>query len=86
LLTSGRFTSKEKKPLNYWIPTSILMEVLYFAKEAFEKKDKELFQAHLKVLKNMLSHSQSAVYELKERALIGKKDFQAEVLKCLNLL
>ena len=82
----GRFTTKEKKPRNYWMPTSVLMEILYFARDAFEKEDKVLFQAHLKVLKNMLAKSESAVYELKNRALTNKQPFRSEVLKLLNLV
>ncbi len=82
----GRFKTKEREPKNYWIPTSILMEIIYFAKEAFEKKDEESFQNYMGVLKDMLAKSESAVYELKERALIGKREFKDEVLKSLNLL
>lgn len=81
----GRFTTKEKKPRNYWIPTSVLMEIVYFAKETFEKEDKASFQHYMGVLKDMLTKSESAVYELKERALIGKKEFKDEVLKSLGL-
>lgn len=82
----GRFTSEKKELRNYWIPTTILMEILYFAKEAFEKEDKQLFQHHMEVLKNMLVKSESAIYELKERALIHKQPFRNEVLKALDLL
>lgn len=82
----GRFTSKEKEPKNYWIPTSVLMEILYFAKEAFERKDKESFQHYMAVLQDMLANSESAVYELKERALTSRQPFRNEVLKAINLI
>ena len=82
----GRFTSKEKEQKNYWIPTSILMEIIYFAKLAFEREDEVSFQHYMAVLQDMLAKSESAVYEVKERALIGKKAFREEVLKSLCLI
>jgi len=82
----GKFTSQEKEPKNYWISTSILMEIIYFAREAFERGDSESFQHYMAVLKDMLAKSESAVYELKERALIGKKTFREKILKELKLI
>jgi len=81
----GRFTTKEKKPRNYWMPTSVLMEILYFAREAFERKDGESFKNYMAVLRDLLAKSESAVYELKIRALTNKQPFRSEVLKFLNL-
>ena len=81
----GRFTTKEKKLRNYWIPTSVLMEILYFAREAFERKDGEGFKNYMAVLRDLLAKSESAVYELKNRALTNKQPFRSEVLKFLNL-
>lgn len=86
LAFAGRFTSKERIPRNYWIPTSILMEILFFAKEAFEKGDRKFFQHHMEVLRNMLTKSKSAAYELEERALTSQQPFRNEVLKALNLI
>lgn len=80
----GEFTSGDKY-LNYWISTTLLMENLYFAKDAYDGGDRELFEKYMDVLKHMLSCSQSAVYELRERALTGKQSFKDDVLKALKL-
>lgn len=81
----GEYTTKEKFPKNYWIPTSILMDNLFFAKRAYDKKDKKTFNHYMKVLKDMLSKSESAVYEMKERALTSQQPFRNVVLKALGL-
>lgn len=82
----GEYTTKEKFPKNYWIPTSILMDNLFFAKRAYDQKDKKLFNHYMKVLKDMLSKSESAVYEMKERALTSQQPFRNDVLKTLKLI
>lgn len=86
LVYIGRFTSQEKSPRNYWVPTSIIYELLNFAKEAFKRKDKKSFQHYMGALRDILSKSEIAAYELKERALTGKKSFREEVLKSLCLI
>lgn len=80
----GSLTSGEQ-PKNYWIPTTILMENLLFARWAHERDDKKLFNKYMAVLRDMLSFSESAKYELKERALTGGQPFRGEVLKILEL-
>ena len=80
----GSFT-KGRKPTNYWVPTTILMENLFFARQAFERGDKELFGKYMDVLQDMLSQSESARYELKNRALTNQQPFRSEVLKVLGL-
>lgn len=79
----GEF-AQEVAPQNYWIPTTILMENLYFAKQAYDRNDKELFQKYVDVLADMLNQSESAVYELKERALTSEQPFRQEVLRALG--
>jgi len=81
----GKFT-EGTRPKNYWIPTTILMENLLFARQAYEREDKELFQKYMDILKDMLSQSQSAVYELKERALTSQQPFRDNVLKALEFV
>lgn len=61
------------------------MDYLYFARQAYERKDKVLFKKYTATLKDMLTFSESGVYEMKERALTRKQPFRNEVLKALNL-
>jgi len=82
----GTYKSKEKKPINYWIPTGLLMDNLLFAKIAQEQQNKQLFTHYMKILKDMLEKSENAVYEMKERALTKKQPFRNDVLKALDLL
>ena len=82
----GEYSSSEKFQMNYWIPTSILMDVLFFAREAYKQEDKKLFEKYMAILKDMLSKSESAVYEMKERALTSQQPFRNDVLKSLGLL
>ncbi len=81
----GSFT-KGDQPVNYWIPTTILTENLYFARNAFERGDKKIFSDYLSILEDMISKSESAKYELRERALIGDQAFKDEVLKYLKFI
>lgn len=81
----GEFT-EGAAPMNYWIPTTILMESLLFAQQAYDRGDKVLFGKYMAVLQDMLSQSESARYELKERALTSQQPFRDKVLKSLNLL
>jgi hypothetical protein len=80
----GTFVSGDK-PVNYWIPTTILMENLYFARNAFESRDKPIFESYMKVLSDMLEKSESAIYEMKERAITHQQPFRDEVVKALGL-
>lgn len=71
-------------PKDGWIATTILMENLLFARQAYERGDEGLFSNYMGVLQDMVSQSQSARYELKARALIGPQTFMAEVLRRLG--
>jgi len=82
----GTYKRKDKSPKNYWIPTSILMDTLFFAKIAYDNKNNRLFYSYMDIFKDMLSRSESAVFEMKERALTSKQPFRDDVLKALNLL
>ena len=61
------------------------MDNLFFAKRAHDQKDKKLFDNYMNILKDMLSKSESAVYEMKERALTSQQPFRNDVLKALGL-
>jgi hypothetical protein len=80
----GRYSTETKKPNNYWLPTSVLMDVLYYVYLAIDNKDEKLFEQQIAVLKNMLSYSESGRYEFKERALTKKPEYRDKVLKALN--
>ncbi len=82
----GTYETKRKEPRNYWIPTSVLMDNLFFAKTAYDQENEKLFNNYMEILKDMLKKSESSVYEMKERALTKKQPFRNDVLKTLDLL
>jgi len=81
----GTYTTKEKVPKNYWIPTSLLMDNLFFAKLAFDKNDQKLFENYMNILKDMISKSESARYEMMNRAVTKHQPFRDKVFNALNL-
>lgn len=81
----GTYTTEEKLPKNYWIPTSVLMENLFFAKLAFDSKNNELFTKYMEILKDMLSKSESASYEMKNRAVTRSQPFRSKVFEALGI-
>lgn len=78
----SRFTDERRMPVNYWLPTSLLMEVTDYAKRAFKDKD---YQSFVAVLKRMLSISESGRFEMKDRAVHGPDEFRTKLLKDLGL-
>lgn len=80
----GKFKSRELTPKNYWLPTSLLMDNLYFVYEAIKNKDEKLFQEQMAVIKNMLENSESGKREFLERALTSKKEIREKILRELN--
>lgn len=82
----GTYKSKGKEPKNYWIPTSVLMDILFFAKLAYDQENTKSFNQYMEILKDMLEKSESSVYEMRERALTKKQPFRNDVLKALDLL
>ena len=81
----SHFVDERRKPENYWFPTSVLMEINHFAKKAFEAKDEALYQSYVNVLKNILSQSQSAVYEMKDRVVPGESEYKKQLFADLAL-
>lgn len=81
----GKYSTKEKFPINYWIPTSVFMDNLFFAKSAYDRGDKRLFGYYMNILRDMLDKSESAVYEMKKRAITSQQPFRNDVLKTLGL-
>lgn len=76
----GKFKSQELIPKNYWLPTSLLIDNLYFVYLSVENKDEKLFKKQVEVLKNMLKNSESGKIELKERALTKKEPYRSKIL------
>lgn len=64
----GRYTTNEKKPKNFWLPTSFLMEMV---KEAELLGTETAYQHSLGLLQEYQSLSESGRHELFERVLIG---------------
>lgn len=80
----GRYTTDKKVPLNYWLPTSVIMDFLLFVYRAIDEKDQELFENQMHVLRSMLRDSQSGKIELMERALSAKKEYRDPILTALE--
>ena len=82
----GRYSSEVKKPVNYWLPTSTLIDILYYVYLAIDNNDENLFDSQIAVLKNMLSFSESGKYEFKERALTTKKEYRDKILAAVKII
>ena len=82
----GRFTDQRRQPANYWLPTSVLMEVVDYAKRAFKEKDEGLYQSFVAVIKKMLSFSESGKYEMKDRVLPKEGEFKTRLLADLGVV
>lgn len=82
----GRFSDARRQPENYWLPTSVLMEIIDYAKRVFLEKDEVSYQSFAAVLKKMLSFSESAKFEVKDRAVHGPEEFKTKLLKDLGLV
>ncbi|MBI3954705.1 hypothetical protein HY333_01535 [Candidatus Collierbacteria bacterium] len=82
---ASRFTDERREPTNYWLPTSVLMEINYFIKNAWEEKNESVYQAGSTILRAMLADSESGRYEMKERVNPKDSDYKKAILKDLNL-
>lgn len=81
----SRFTDKRRELYNFWLPTSELMDITAYAKKAWENKEEEIYQAYVKVIRNMLSRSESGIYEMKNRVLPNQSQFRDQWFKDLAL-
>jgi hypothetical protein len=72
---------KGKVPVNYWLPTSVLMDILFYVYLAIDSKNEELFKKQIYVLKNILSYSESGKYEFRKRALTTKEPYRSKILR-----
>ena len=83
---AGRYTSEVKKPENYWIPTSVQMDVLYYVYEAIKNKDEAMFDSYIAVLKEMLKNSESGRYEFRERAVTSKPEVREKIFRAMGII
>lgn len=71
---------KGKVPTNYWLPTSFLIEYLFYIYKSIDSENEELFIKQIAVLKDMLSFSESGKYEFEKRALTNKQPYRSKIL------
>jgi len=82
----GRYKTEIKKPINYWLPTSVLMDILFYVYQAIDSQNDELFCQQIAVIKNMLSFSESGKMEFRERALTTKEPYKSKIMGKLDNL
>mgnify|MGYP005851842837 CR=1 FL=1 len=81
----GRFVDERRQPENYWLPTSLLMEVVHFVKKAKETGDDNLYGSYVLVLKDMLRRSESSKYEMLNRVVPKESKYYDEFMRDLDL-
>ena len=69
---------------NYWLPTSLLMDNLYYVYEAIRNNDEGLLNSQMIVINNMLKNSESGRIEFEERALSSKPEIREKVLHLIS--
>jgi len=69
-----------KFPQNFWLPTSLLIDNLYFVYEAIRNEDEKLFNDQITVIEDMLKNSESGKIEFKERTLTKKEPYRSKIL------
>lgn len=80
----GRFVGEDMSPKNYWLPTSLLMEITDYAKKA-DKDKNGTYEMYVKILIHMLSFSESGRYEMRNRVLPNESEFKTKLLKDLGV-
>lgn len=81
----GRFVDERRQPENYWLPTSLLMEIVHFVKKAKEMGDDNLYDSYVRVLRDMLDRSESGRYEMLNRVVSKGSKFYDEFMVDLDL-
>ena len=81
----GRFADEKRQLENFWLPTSYLLELAHLARAAWREKDETTYQATVVVLKKILTFSESAKFEMKDRAVHGPSEFTKKILSDLSL-
>lgn len=73
----GTYTTEEKIPKNFWLPTSFLIDLVDAGILTSN------YDSTLSMLKELTKHSESGDYELKNRVLIGSSEFRKKLKKDL---
>lgn len=81
----GRFTDERRDLSNFWVPTSQLLELVHMARRAWKDSDDITYNAMLVVLRKFLGFSESAKFEMKDRAVHGPEEFKTKLLSDLGL-
>jgi len=81
----GTFTTEEKVPKNYWLPTSVIIDHLFFVYEAIRNNNEKMFDQQIEVLKYMLKDSESGMEEFKERAVISRQPDRDKIFKAIGV-
>ncbi len=76
----GKFNDESEMFKNSWIPTSLLMDSLFFAKIVFDEGNLDLFKKYIDVVSNMVEGSESGRFELLKRSLPSQQPFRDSVL------
>lgn len=73
-------------PKNYWLPTSLIIDNLYFIYETIDNNDEQLFEKQIDTLRNMLSKSESGKIEFLKRALTKREPYRSKILSQFSYL
>ncbi len=81
----GRFSDERRDLVNFWVPTQELLELVHIARRAWIDKDETTYNATIVVLGKLLSFSESAKFEMKDRVVHGQEEFTSKVFSDLGL-
>lgn len=70
---------------NYWIPTQIFIDFLFFVYQAINNNDEVLFGKQIAVLKDIINKSESGRVEFLERALSSNEKYRKPIIASLGL-
>lgn len=78
----GKMTGE--KLLNYWIPTQLLIDILFFTYEAVKNNDDELLTKYSAVLNDIIKNFDCGKDEFIKRALTSKKEVREKILTAIG--
>ncbi len=81
----GRHVDEKRTLTNFWVPTSYLLELVHLARAAWKENDETTYQGGVIVLRKILTFSESAKFEMKDRAVHGPSEFKVKILADLGL-
>lgn len=84
LAYTGKFRTKKKVPLNFWLPTPLIMELVWRAKSCFDEEKTIKAKKILTTLRSFLRFSESGWYELENRAVTSNEKFNQFMIEFLR--